>query len=156
MYNFFAKICVFSRILKLLPYICMQNMHKIIRANEWYWFQNQTSKRAKRLFARIYCFSIGYYTGFVCKNRKSQEIKLSIDRLQKIADILETDISTFFASSLTIQNQTNHEGAYGNGYVGNLHIENKETIKKLIQTLENENEHLKKEVEFLRSMVKTW
>jgi len=85
---------------------------------------------------------------------ESQEIKLSIDRLQKIADILETDVSTFFASSLTIQNQTNHEGAYGNGYVENLHIENKETFKKLIQTLENENEHLKKEIEFLRSMVK--
>ena len=87
---------------------------------------------------------------------ESQEIKLSIDRLQKIADILETDISAFLDSSkLTIQSQTYNEVAYGNGYVENLYVENKETLKKLIQTLENENEHLKTEIEFLRSMVKT-
>ena len=48
---------------------------------------------------------------------ESQEIKLSIERLQQIADILETNISSFFDSSkLTIQNQTNNEGAYGNGF----------------------------------------
>ena len=87
---------------------------------------------------------------------------LTIDRLQKIADILETDITALLDSSkITIQNQTNNEGAYGNGYVENLHIENKETAKKLIQTLEkviqtleDENRHLKKEVEFLRSIIK--
>jgi len=85
---------------------------------------------------------------------ESQEIKLSIDRLQKIADVLDMDVLSLLDSSkVTIHNQTNSEG--GNGYVENLHIENKETIKKLIQTLENKNEHLKKEIEFLRSMVKT-
>jgi len=48
---------------------------------------------------------------------ESQEIKLSVERLQQIADILETNISSFFDSSkLTIQNQTNNEGAYGNGF----------------------------------------
>ena len=87
---------------------------------------------------------------------ENQEIKLSVERLQKIADILETDISAFLDSSkLNIQNQTNNEGAYGNGYIENLHIENKETTKKLIQALENENEHLKTEIEFLRSIIKT-
>ena len=87
---------------------------------------------------------------------ESQEIKLSIDRLQKIAEILETDISTFFDSSkLSIQNQTNHEGAYGNGNIQNQYIENNETVKKLIQTLEKENEHLKTEIDFLRSMIKS-
>ena len=87
---------------------------------------------------------------------ENQEVKLSVDRLQKIADILETDVSAFLDSSkLNIQNQTNNEGAYGNGYIENLHVENKETTKKLIQTLENENEHLKTEIEFLRSMIKT-
>ena len=87
---------------------------------------------------------------------ESQEIKISIDRLQKIADILDLDISAFWDSTkLSIQNQTNNEGAYGNGYVENLYIENKETLKKLIQTLENEKEHLKTEIEFLRSIIKT-
>ena len=86
---------------------------------------------------------------------ESQEIKLSVDRLQQIADILETDISAFFDSSkLTIQNQTNNEGAYGNGYIENLYIENKETLKKLIQTLEDEIVHLKKEIGFLQAIIK--
>ena len=86
---------------------------------------------------------------------ENQEANLSIDRLQKIADILETDISAFWDSSkLTIHSQINNEGAYGNGYIENLHIENKEATKKLIQTLENENHHLKKVIEFLQSMLK--
>jgi len=86
---------------------------------------------------------------------ESQEIRLSIERLQKIANILETDILTFLDSSkLSIQTQTNTNGAYGNGYVENLYIENKETLKKLIQTMENENQYLKTEIEFLRSIIK--
>ena len=84
---------------------------------------------------------------------ESQESKLTLNRLQEIADILETDISTLLDSSkVTIQNQTNNEGSFG--YVENLYNENKETTKKLIQTLENENQHLKEEIEFLRSMIK--
>jgi len=87
---------------------------------------------------------------------ESQETRLTVNRLQQIADILETDIAAFLDSSkLTIQNQTNNEGAYGNGYVQNLHVENKEAFKKLIQTQENEIIHLKSEIEFLRAMVKT-
>jgi transcriptional regulator with XRE-family HTH domain len=83
---------------------------------------------------------------------ESQEIRLSIDRLQKIAEILETDISTFFTpTNLTIQNQTNNEGAYGNGYIENLYIENKEITNKLIQALEEEIKHLKTEIDFLRT-----
>jgi len=87
---------------------------------------------------------------------ESQETDLSINRLQKIAAILDTDILTFLDSSrISIQSQTNSEGAYGNGYVENLYIENKEMLNKVIQTLENENRHLKKEIEYLRSIVKT-
>jgi transcriptional regulator with XRE-family HTH domain len=86
---------------------------------------------------------------------ESQKIKLSVEKLQRIAEIIGTDISTFFDSiKLTIQNQTNENGAYGNGYVENLNIENKETTKKLIETLEKEIEHLKTEIEFLRSQIK--
>ena len=85
---------------------------------------------------------------------ESDESKLTIDRLQEIAKILETDISTLLDSSkISIQSQTYNKEAYGNGYVENLHIENKETSQKLIQTLEDEIQHLKKEIEFLRSIV---
>jgi len=83
---------------------------------------------------------------------ESQEIKLSIERLQKIADILETDILTLLDSS---KNQMNHESAYSNKYIENLNIENQETLKKLIRTLENENEYLKKEIEFLKAIIST-
>ena len=85
---------------------------------------------------------------------ENQQSNLTVDRMLEIAAILETDVSAFLdASKVTIQNQTNND--YANGYVENLHIENKETVKKLIQTLENENQHLKKEVEFLRSIIKS-
>jgi transcriptional regulator with XRE-family HTH domain len=61
---------------------------------------------------------------------ESEDIKLTVDRLQKIAEVLDADISAFFDSSkLTIHSQTNNEGAFGNGYIENLHIENKETVK---------------------------
>ena len=83
---------------------------------------------------------------------ESRESKLTLDRLQEIANILETDVSTLLDSSkVTIQSQTNNEGSFG--YVENLFNENKETTKKLIQTLENENQHLKKEIEFLQSLI---
>ena len=86
---------------------------------------------------------------------ESQKTKLKIDWLQSIADILDTDVSSFLDSSkLTIHNQTYNEGAYGNAcYVENLHLENKESTKKIIQTLEDKVQHLKKENEFLRSML---
>ena len=92
---------------------------------------------------------------------ESGDAKFSMKELQEIADLLETDISAFLdAPKITIQNQTNNEGTYGNGYVENLHIENKETTKQLIQAkddtilqLKDENQHLKKEVAFLRSII---
>ena len=85
---------------------------------------------------------------------ESQKTKFKIDWLQPIADILDTDASAFLDSSkLTIQNQTNNEGSYGNGYIENLHLENKESTKKIIQTLEDKVQHLKSENEFLRSML---
>jgi transcriptional regulator with XRE-family HTH domain len=86
------------------------------------------------------------------ENRQS---KLKTEWLQPIADVLDTDVFALWDSSkLTIQNQTNNEGAYGNGYIENLHIENKEAAKKLIEILENKIQHLKSENEFLRSLVK--
>jgi len=86
---------------------------------------------------------------------ESQEIKLSIDRLQKIADILEIDISIFFkVSKIETHEQINNEDTYNRSCIENLRIENKETLKKLIQTLENENEHLKTEIKLLFELIK--
>ena len=61
------------------------------------------NKGTKRLFSGIYGFRVRDYAGDVCRI-ESQGIKLTIDRLQKIAEILETDMTAFFDSSkLTIQ-----------------------------------------------------
>jgi len=92
---------------------------------------------------------------------ESGEAPLTMKDLEKIADLLQTDISAFLdAPKITIQNQTNNEGAYGNGYVENLNIENKETTKQLIQAkddiiqqLKEENQHLKNEVAFFHSII---
>ena len=88
------------------------------------------------------------------------EARFSMKELQEIADLLETDISAFLdAPKVTIQNQTINDNA--NGYVENLHIENKEAIIQLIQAkddiiqqLKDEIQHLKKEMEFLQSVIK--
>jgi transcriptional regulator with XRE-family HTH domain len=85
---------------------------------------------------------------------ESEEIKVSVDKLQKIAEVLEADISTFFdPARLSIQSQTNHDSSHGNGYIENIRFENQEVNKKLIQSLEDEIKHLKTEIEFLRAMV---
>ena len=116
---------------------------------------NIKRKREQKGYSQEYMASMLDMKQATYSRLESQESKLTLDRLQEIADILETDIATLLDSSkITIQNQTNNDGAYGNGYVENLHIENKETTKKLIQTLESENQHLKKEIEFLQSIIK--
>jgi transcriptional regulator with XRE-family HTH domain len=89
------------------------------------------------------------------------EAACTMQDLQDIANILETDISAFWdMPKITIQNQSNND--YANGYVENLHIENKEAQNKLIQTLEDniqqlkdDNQHLKKQIEFLQSNIKS-
>ena len=91
---------------------------------------------------------------------ENAEAPLTMDDLQKIAEILETDVTAFLdVPKVTIQNQSHNECA--NGYVENLHIENKETQNKLIQTLEDtiqqlkdENQYLKKQIDFLQSIIK--
>ncbi|QAR29873.1 XRE family transcriptional regulator [Ornithobacterium rhinotracheale] len=79
---------------------------------------------------------------------ENEETKLSIDRLFEIANILETDISSLLGSEkLTINHQENHEGSFGNGYIQNLHIENKEVYEKLIKNLEEQIDFLKKRLD---------
>lgn len=83
------------------------------------------------------------------------ETKLTVDRLYKIAEILDTDVTDFFnESKLNIQNQTNNDGAFGNGYVKNLNIESKELYEKIITFKDEQIESLKQEIIFLRDYLK--
>lgn len=92
---------------------------------------------------------------------ENEETKITVERLQKIAEILQTSIIDFFNSDkFTIHNQ-NYEGAYGNGYVQNLNIENKEATEKLIASYEERikeyQERLKEkdeQIALLKALVK--
>ena len=67
---------------------------------------------------------------------ESRKTNLSVDRLQKIAAILETDIPSLQSDpQLIVHSQTNNEGVYGNNYIENLHIENNEAMKKCRTTV---------------------
>ncbi len=70
---------------------------------------------------------------------ENEDTKVTVDRLYNIAKILDKSVIDFFDSEkMVIQNQTNNEGAYGNGYVQNLHIENKEIYEKLLEAKEQQ------------------
>ena len=132
-------------------YICMQKTYKFVSMNNITGnikrIRGQKGYSQKTMADELNMKQASY------SRLESEESKLTIGRLQEIAKILDTDISTLLDSSkINIQSQTNNEGSFG--YVENLNNENKETTKKLVQTLEEEIQHLKKEIEFLRSVVK--
>ena len=74
--------------------------------------------------------------------------------LEDILIIFELTPEKFFegiGSNIII---TNQQGSYGgNANVEHLHAENKEINFKLIETLEQENAHLKGEIAFLRNLI---
>ena len=79
---------------------------------------------------------------------ENEDTKVTVNRLYKIAEILDSNIIDFFDSDrMVIQNQTNQEVAFGNGYVENLHIENKETYEKLLKSKDEQIELLTKMIE---------
>jgi len=79
---------------------------------------------------------------------ENEDTKVTVDRLYKIAEVLDTNIIDFFNTDrMIIQNQNNYEGSYGNGYVKNLTIENKEIYEKLLKSKDEQIEVLTKLIE---------
>lgn len=63
---------------------------------------------------------------------ENEDTKITVDRLYKIAEILEKNIIEFFdTDKIKIENITSHDNSHG--FVQNLHIENKEIYEKLLQ-----------------------
>ena len=84
---------------------------------------------------------------------ENAETKITIERLSKIAELLQTDISELFDSSkVTIKNQ-NNEGV-GSGYIENLHIENKEIHEKLIEQYEQRLKDKDEQIALLKEMLR--
>jgi len=72
--------------------------------------------------------------------------------LNKLMSVLETTPKDFFSDiGRQIFNQTNYDGSIG--YVDSLYQENKETTQKLVSNLENEVNHLREEIQFLRDLL---
>ena len=68
---------------------------------------------------------------------ENEDTKVTVDRLSKIAEILNTNIIDFFdADRVTIQSQNNYEGSYV--LVQNLTIENKEIMEKLLKSKDDQ------------------
>lgn len=78
---------------------------------------------------------------------EKNETVLSVDRLFKIAEILETPVNDILEiNTNNIYNQTNNDNAIGHQEVAHLHQENKEITQKLIETQQSE-------IQFLRELL---
>ena len=81
------------------------------------------------------------------------ESVLSLERFIKIREILEVPYSDFFEIGKgNVYKQDLKDNSVGHCEIQNLHQDNRETMQKLIQTLEGEIEHLKSEVIYLRKV----
>ncbi|MDR1876577.1 MAG: helix-turn-helix domain-containing protein [Flavobacteriaceae bacterium] len=68
---------------------------------------------------------------------EKETVKITVDRLQKIADILEVDLANLINSkNQNIFNQYNNQIANANGHVENQYLEKTEAYEKLIKSLE--------------------
>lgn len=79
---------------------------------------------------------------------ENEDTKVTVDRLYKIAEILDSNIIDFFDTDrITIENQSNYEGSYGLVY--NLTVENKEAYEKLLKSKDEQIDLLNKMIEKL-------
>lgn len=83
------------------------------------------------------------------------DTKLTVERLLKISDVLETSVSEFLEiSPENIYHQNISENAVGYQDIKNLYQENQETIEKLVEAKDELISKLEKQLEFLRSIIK--
>ena len=87
---------------------------------------------------------------------EKENTKLTVERLQRISEVLEVEISSLLNSSKqNIFNQTNEKESNGNvyGYIENLHIENKEITEKLLHSKDELILKLQDQISFLQKLV---
>ena len=87
-------------------------------------------------------------------NIEKKQSNLTVERLIKIAEILEKPTFYFFeATPNNIYNQNFSDNSNGYGHIDNLYQENKEVYHKLSDSYEATIQNLKDEVSFLRKLV---
>ncbi|MGB1210333.1 MAG: helix-turn-helix domain-containing protein [Lacinutrix venerupis] len=85
---------------------------------------------------------------------ESGVVKITLDRLQKITEILELDINELINSKeQQIFNLYNNKEAVGQNIIENLYEYNKEAISLLIVEKDKRIENLEKEILFLRNQL---
>ena len=86
---------------------------------------------------------------------ENEHTQITVNRLFELAEILNTDILDFFdVNRFCIQTQNNHKGSYGNGYIQNFVVENKEIIEKLINSYEERLKEKDEQISLLKSLIK--
>lgn len=78
-------------------------------------------------------------------NIESGKTKLNIERIVDISKILNIDLSDLLDNNYTINNFNNRDNSTAIGNVENLIQENKKSINKIIEILQNENSILRQE-----------
>lgn len=87
---------------------------------------------------------------------EKENTKLTVDRLQRIAEVLEVEVSSLLNSSKqNVFNQTNEKESNGSvyGYIENLHIENKEITEKLLQSKDELIKKLEEQIGLLQNLI---
>jgi transcriptional regulator with XRE-family HTH domain len=80
-------------------------------------------------------------------------IKLTVERLNQIAEVLEVPVEQILSSDNQVFNFHNSNIEKFYGYIETLHEDNKELTQKTIEILNNQLEYLKKENEKLLSHI---
>lgn len=80
-------------------------------------------------------------------------IKLTVERLNQIAEVLEVPIEQILSSDNQVFNFHNSNIEKFYGYIETLHEDNKELTQKTIEILSSQLEYLKKENEKLLSHI---
>lgn len=107
-------------------------MNKIIQIMNKLGFNIRKTREAKG-FSQEYMANVLNISQASYGRLENEDTKITVERLYKIAEILESDIVDFFDSDkITIQTQTNYKGAFG--LVQNLKIENEEIYKQLLKS----------------------
>ena len=84
---------------------------------------------------------------------ENEDTKITVDRLYKLAEIFEIEVTEFFTGTkMTIQTPNNYDNAYG--FIENLTIENKETTERLIVSYEERLKEKDEQIAFLKNLLK--
>ncbi len=128
-------------------YICIHKMNRYIQIMNKTGF-NIRKQRELKGYSQEYMADILNISQASYARIENEETKVTVERLYKIAEILNSSIIDFFdVDKVSIQNQNNNESGFG--YVQNLHIENKEVYEKLLKSKDEQIQLLSKTIEKL-------